>query len=97
MDWFQEAVERQTERGQTKPRCLRDTNGDGDCERCVRLGCPLRVFCPVMLDRAVMSEKEAAAFRANAEPFEYTEPWLGTIKGWRSRDGTVLIERCEPT
>ncbi len=77
-------------------KCVRDTNGDGDCQRCSKLGCPLQVFSPVMLDRAVMSDEDAAKFRANAEPFEYKEPWLGTIKGYRSKDGKVLIEQGEP-
>jgi hypothetical protein len=78
-------------------KCDRDTNDDGDCARCSKIGCPLLVFCPVMLDRAVMSDAEAAKFRANAEPFEYKEPWLGTIKGYRSKEGMVLIEKCSPT
>ena len=96
MDWFQEAVDRQMGRSQAKPKCVRDTNGDGDCSRCSSVGCPLQVFCPVMLDRAIMSDADAAKFRANAEPFEYKEPWLGAVKGWRSKDGKVLIEQCEP-
>lgn len=56
----------------------------------------MQLFCPVMLDKTAISDQEAAAFRANAEPFTYTEPWLGTIRGHRSRDGKVLIDRCEP-
>ena len=53
------------------------------------------VFCPVMLDRAKMSDQEAAKFRANAERFTYTERWLGSITGWRAKDGSVLIESYE--
>jgi len=96
MDWFNEAIEKRW--GSSKPEkpCVRDTNGDGYCSRCSSVGCPLQVFCPVMLDRSAMSDEDAAKFRAVAEPFEYKEPWLGTIKGYRSREGKVLIERCEP-
>ena len=49
-----------------------------------------------MVDKTTMSDAEVVRFRANAERFEYKEPWLGTIKGWRTKDGKVLIDHCEP-
>jgi hypothetical protein len=76
--------------------CVRDTNGDGDCERCHSIGCPIRVFSRAMIDKMAMSDADVAKFRANAEAFTYSESWLGTIKGCRSKDGRVLIDVCRP-
>lgn len=53
-------------------------------------------FCPVMLDKSKMTDEESSKFRANAESFVYSEPWIGRIEGYRSKDGRVLIDRCEP-
>lgn len=76
--------------------CRRDTNGDGDCHRChMHNGCPFSVFTRCQIERATMSDEEAKEFRRHAEKFEYSE-WMGTIKGYRNRDGRVLIEQYEP-
>lgn len=77
--------------------CVRDTDGDGDCHRCQKHGCPLQVFRPCMVDRMTMSQSEVAKFKTNAERFEYREPWLGVVRGYRSKEGMVLIEQLEPS
>jgi hypothetical protein len=78
------------------PVCRRDTNGDGDCERCAKHGgCPMLLFRPRHIDRAVMSDEQIRDFKRSSSKFEYRE-WLGTIRGWRSPDGRVLIEQVEP-
>jgi len=68
--------------------CPRDTNGDDDYHLC-------RMYNGCQIERATLTDEEAKEFRRHAEKFEYTE-WLGTIRGYRSRDGRVLIEQIEP-
>jgi hypothetical protein len=71
--------------------CKRDTNGDGDCHLCHRCGgCPVVLFRPCEIDAAMMTDDQVREFKRDAQPFEYTEE-LGTIKGFRNRDGKVLI------
>lgn len=74
--------------------CHRDNNNDGDCARCYQEGCPLSVFKKCTLDKAVMTDEEMRAFKRTAERFTYSEDWLGTIKGWRNKEGVVLIEEA---
>lgn len=81
---------------QTKLRCRLDTNGDGDCLRCRVIGCPLQVFRHCMVDQTVMSRSDIERFKNDSEKFEYKEPWLGVIRGYRNKEGKVLIERLEP-
>jgi hypothetical protein len=38
----------------------------------------------------MMTDDQVTEFKRDAQPFEYTEE-LGTIKGFRNRDGKVLI------
>lgn len=76
--------------------CIRDTDGDGDCARCQKIGCPLLLFKHCMIDQVVMSSTDIAKFKANAEKFEYRESWSGIIRGWRNKEGKVLIEKLEP-
>jgi hypothetical protein len=77
------------------PTCNRDTDGDGDCNWCVRhSGCPFVMFKKSMIDAATMSAEEIAEFKKNSQPFRYVE-WLGVIRGFRDRDGRVLIENME--
>lgn len=76
-------------------QCIRDTDGDGDCNRCVRhSGCPFAVFSKSMIDSSKMTPEEIHEFKQNAQPFKYVE-WLGVIKGFRDRAGRVLIENME--
>lgn len=76
--------------------CKRDTDNDGNCEKChAHGGCPFSLFRHCDIDRAKLTDEEVRAFKKTAVKFEYTE-WLGTIHGWRDRDGRVLIEQIEP-
>ena len=75
----------------THLQCKRDTDGDGDCAQCTRCGgCPVRLFRPCAVDGAMMTEEQVEEFKRDAKWFEYTEV-LGTIRGYRHRDGRVLI------
>ncbi len=80
-----------------KTICIRDTDNDGDCAFCHRLGCPMMIFSPVLLDAALMTEEESINFRANASFFIYEEPGLGTVRGYRNREGKVLLIDCKPS
>lgn len=76
--------------------CQRDTNGDGNCHRCqYHGGCPFTLFRPCHIDRAKMTDEQIREFKRSAVRFTYTE-WLGTVRGWRSKDGHVLIDQVEP-
>lgn len=79
------------------PDCIRDTDGNGDCHRCAKhSGCPMGLFRRCHIEAAMMNDPEQIrAFKRNAEHFEYRE-WLGVVRGWRHRDGRVLVEQCEP-
>ena len=73
-------------------RCRRDTNGDGDCQVCECRGCPLQFFRPCLIEQARMGKDEQEAFIKDATPFTYTELDTSTlIKGFRGRDGKILI------
>lgn len=75
--------------------CSRDTDGDGNCNWCIRhAGCPFEMFRQSMIDVSVITAAEVVEFKNDAQPFKYTE-WLGVITGWRHRDGRVLIESME--
>lgn len=72
-------------------QCKRDTDGDGDCSQCTRCGgCPLGMFRRCEIDAAILSASQIEEFKRDAQWFEYTE-FLGTIRGYRHRDGRVLI------
>ena len=74
-----------------KTTCKHDSNNDGDCHKCDRCGgCPLTLFRRCEIDAATMQANEVEAFKRDAQFFEYTE-FLGTIRGYRHRDGRVLV------
>ena len=76
-----------------KLECKYDTNNDGDCSLCTRCGgCPVGLFKKSEIDAAQMTAEEIQTFKRDAQWFDYTE-LLGTIQGYRHRDGRVLIEK----
>ena len=42
------------------------------------------------IDASTLPREEIEAFKANAEPFEYTSH-LGTVKGYKNSSGAVLV------
>lgn len=79
------------------PDCTLDTNGDGDCPRCLKNGgCPMSLFRWCHVSEAVVNDVEQRrAFKRESKRFEYREQ-LGVVRGWRHKDGRVLVEQCEP-
>lgn len=72
-------------------KCRHDSNQDGDCHLCQRVGgCPVGLFKRIAIDAATMSPEQIAEFKQDARLFEYNEP-MGQVRGYRHRDGRILV------